>query len=510
MAARAMRSFKLRSAWGMSALGNIGKYELRRQIGRGAMGIVYEAFDTVIERRVALKMLRTEIFPAEQLPEVRARLKREAHSAGKLSHPNIVTIFDYGEHEGAPYIVMDLMEGEELSRSLDGGARIALGTVVRIMEQLLAALGYAHENGVVHRDVKPSNMFVLRDGTLKVVDFGLARVESSNLTETGAVLGTPAYMSPEQFLGVPVDARSDIFSAGVVLYQLLTGDRPFTGSPTTIMQKVLRQDPIEPSALNPTLSHTWDTIIKRALAKKPDDRLQSARQFGEWVRLAFEGKPLPQDAAIADADTTIRILSQESTVRIPARGTRRRKLAVASAAVAAVVMVVAGVAALLYRRSEAPTPAPAPVAASAPAQVPPVEKPQAVEKKERPRSVVAKPHPAPKPQPSPIVVVQPAPKVEPATKVALAAKPAAPAPKVQAAPPPLSGKVKSIDRNWGFLVAEVSQPGSLKLGDRLYAHLGDGRRVSMVVRRISGNLVSAIPEGQKISDDMLGASVSAK
>ena len=510
MAARAMRSFKLRSAWGMSALGNIGKYELRRQIGRGAMGVVYEAFDTVIERRVALKMLRTEIFPAEQLPEVRARLKREAHSAGKLSHPNIVTIFDYGEHEGAPYIVMDLMEGEELSRSLDGGARLGLGTVVRIMEQLLSALGYAHENGVVHRDVKPSNMFVLRDGALKVVDFGLARVESSNLTETGAVLGTPAYMSPEQFLGVPVDARSDIFSAGVVLYQLLTGDRPFTGSPTTIMQKVLRQDPIEPSALNPTLSHAWDTIIKRALAKKPDDRLQSARQFGEWVRLAFEGKPLPQDAAIADADTTIRILSQESTVRIPAPGTRRRKLAVASAAVAALVMVVAGVAALLYRRSEAPTPAPAPVAASAPAQVAPVEKPQAVEKKDRPRPVVAKPHPAPKPQPSPIVVVQPAPKVEPATKVALAAKPAASAPKVQAAPPPLSGKVKSIDRNWGFLVAEVSQPGSLKLGDRLYAQLGDGRRVSMVVRRISGNLVSAIPEGQKISDDMLGASVSAK
>src|SRR5882762_3066425 len=342
----------------MSGLGNIGKYELRRQIGRGAMGLVYEAFDTVIERRVALKMLRTEVFPAEQLPEVRARLKREAHSAGKLSHPNIVTIFDYGEHEGAPYIVMDLMEGEELARSLDGGSRVALATVVRIMEQLLGALGYAHENGVVHRDVKPSNMFVLRDGTLKVVDFGLARVESSNLTETGAVLGTPAYMSPEQFLGVPVDARSDIFSAGAVLYKLLTGDRPFTGSPTTIMQKVLRQDPIEPSALNPTLSHAWDTIVKRALAKKPDDRLQSARQFTDWVRLAFEGKPLPQDAAIAEEATTVRMLSQESTLRIPAPGSRRRKLVVAGAATAAVVVVVAGIAALLYRRGEVPAPPP--------------------------------------------------------------------------------------------------------------------------------------------------------
>jgi serine/threonine-protein kinase len=495
----------------VSGLGNIGKYELRRQIGRGAMGIVYEAFDTVIERRVALKMLRTEVFPAEQLPEVRARLKREAHSAGKLSHPNIVTIFDYGEHQGAPYIVMDLMDGEELSKSLDGGARMALGTVVRVMEQLLSALAYAHDNGVVHRDVKPSNMFVLRDGTLKVVDFGLARVESSNLTETGAVLGTPAYMSPEQFLGVPVDPRSDIFSAGVVLYQLLTGDRPFTGSPTTIMQKVLRQDPIEPSALNPTLSHAWDTIIKRALAKKPDDRLQSARQFAEWVRIAFEGKPLPREAAIADADTTIRILSQESTVRIPAAGSRRRSLVVAGAAAAGVVVVVAGVAALLYRRTEAPAPPPPPVAASTPVQPAPaqpapvqsarapVERPKPVEKKERPRPVVAK-APPPNAPAAPIVVVQPAPKVEPTPKVALAPKPAA----------PLSGKVKSIDRNWGFLVAEVSQPGALKLGDRIYAHLGDGRRVSMVVRRISGNLVSATPEGQKISDDMLGASVSTK
>src|SRR5262249_60967367 len=128
----------------MSGLGTIGKYELRRQIGRGAMGVVYEAFDTVIERRVALKMLRTEVFPAEQLPEVRARVKREAHSAGKLSHPHIVTIFDYGEHEGAPYIVMDLMDGEELSKSLEGGARMALAMVARIMEQLLSALAYAH------------------------------------------------------------------------------------------------------------------------------------------------------------------------------------------------------------------------------------------------------------------------------------------------------------------------------------------------------------------------------
>ena len=201
----------------MSGLGRVGKYELRHQIGRGAMGVVFEAYDTVIERRVALKMLRTDVFAPEQLHDVRVRFKREAHSAGRLSHPNIVTIFDYGEHEGAPYIAMDLMTGEELSRSLESGARMALPQVVRVMEQLLGALGYAHEAGIVHRDVKPSNVFVLRDGSIKMVDFGLARIEASNLTETGTLLGTPAYMSPEQFLGLPVDARSDVFSAGVIL-----------------------------------------------------------------------------------------------------------------------------------------------------------------------------------------------------------------------------------------------------------------------------------------------------
>src|SRR5918994_6214096 len=154
------------------------------------MGVVFEAYDTVIERRVALKMLRTDVFAPEQLTDVRARFKREAHSAGRLSHPNIVTIFDYGEHEGAPYIAMDLMNGEELSRSLESGARMPLPQVVRVMEQLLGALAYAHEAGIVHRDVKPSNVFVLRDGSIKMVDFGLARVEASNLTETGTLLGT--------------------------------------------------------------------------------------------------------------------------------------------------------------------------------------------------------------------------------------------------------------------------------------------------------------------------------
>jgi eukaryotic-like serine/threonine-protein kinase len=476
------------------SLGTIGKYELRHQIGRGAMGIVYEAFDTVIERRVALKMLRTDVYAPEQLADVRARFKREAHSAGRLSHPNIVTIFDYGEHEGAPYIAMDLMTGEELSRSLESGARMALPQVVRVMDQLLAALAYAHDAGVVHRDIKPSNVFVLRDATIKVVDFGLARIESSNLTETGTLLGTPAYMSPEQFLGLPADARSDIFSAGVLLYQMLTGDRPFTGSPSTIMQKVLRQDPVEPSVLNPTLSASWDTLIKRALAKKPDDRLQSARQFSESVRLVFEGKPLPFAPELS-ADQTVRI---DATVRIAPPRAPRRKLPLIALASAAVAGMAAGGVALYYRSGATPPPASlarVSVTPEAPAALKPAPKPKAAEKKP---AKVERPAPPRAPVAEAKVPPSPAPvlaKVEPAPAAPAAAR---------------AGKVVSLERNWGYLVVESTDPGAVNVGDRLYANLGNGRRVPIVVRRISGNLVSAVPDGQKISDDMLGAFVTAK
>ena len=480
----------------MSGLGRVGKYELRHQIGRGAMGVVYEAFDTVIERPVALKMLRTDVFAPEQLSDVRARFKREAHSAGRLSHPNIVTIFDYGEHEGAPYIAMDLMTGEELARSLESGARMALPQVVRVMEQLLGALAYAHDAGIVHRDIKPSNVFVLRDGTIKVVDFGLARIEASNLTETGTLLGTPAYMSPEQFLGLPVDARSDLFSAGVILYQMLTGDRPFTGSPSTIMQKVLRQDPVEPSVLNPTLSAAWDGLVKRALAKKPDDRVQSARQFAEYVRLVSEGKELPGSAPTGDATVII-----DATVRIAPASSGKSRRGVWAGLSAAVVLVAAGAAAWMYRPAQVPAPAQpvaqapsAPVAAApTPEKAAPKAK-KAAEKKER----VAKAEP-------------PAPKPAPAETAPVAKATPSPAPAPTPAPRPVrAAKVVSLDRTWGFVVVEAPDPGALKIGDRLFAHLADGRQVPMVVRRISGNLVSAVPEGQKISDDMLGASVTAK
>lgn len=248
------------------------------------MGTVYEGFDPVIGRRVAIKALRTTLFEASQMPTVLDRFRREAQSAGGLSHPNIVTIHDFGQDMDIPYIVMEFISGADLGKALSSGVRFSVDEIGRMMLQLLDALGAAHDSGVVHRDLKPANIFLRDDGSLKVVDFGIAHVESSNLTRTEVMLGTPAYMSPEQCLGSDVDQRSDLFSAGVILYELLAGERPFTGSLVTVTHKILNLDPVPPTAINAALAPTWDRLVARALSKDRAGRFESARQFSDAIR----------------------------------------------------------------------------------------------------------------------------------------------------------------------------------------------------------------------------------
>ena len=252
----------------------LGKYEIRGELGQGAMGIVYDGFDPMIGRRVALKTVRREQLDRAEVEEILARFKREAQAAGRLNHPNVVQIYEYGEDEGTAFIAMEFVEGRELRDHFDASERFPMAEIVRIMGQLLEALDYSHKNGVVHRDIKPANIILLKDGTVKVADFGIARIESSNLTQAGSVLGTPSYMSPEQFMGQTVDGRSDLFSAGVILYQFLTGEKPFTGALTTIMHKVLKEDPAAPSELNVQVPRPFDALIRKALAKRPDERFQ--------------------------------------------------------------------------------------------------------------------------------------------------------------------------------------------------------------------------------------------
>ena len=203
----------------------LGKYEIKRPLGRGAMGTVYEGWDPIIARRVAIKTVRLPDHSDDaETQEALTRFRREAQAAGRLTHPNIVGVFDYGETNDLAYIVMEFVDGPPLKNVLDKQERFALPDVIRVMDDLLTGLQFSHDRGVVHRDIKPANVMLTSAGQAKIADFGIARIESSSMTQAGTLLGTPAYMSPEQFMGQVVDARTDIYSAGVLLYQLLTGD----------------------------------------------------------------------------------------------------------------------------------------------------------------------------------------------------------------------------------------------------------------------------------------------
>ncbi|OGA32126.1 MAG: cag pathogenicity island protein Cag6 [Betaproteobacteria bacterium RIFCSPLOWO2_12_FULL_64_23] len=308
----------------------LGKYELRRELGRGAMGVVYEAFDPSIERIVALKTIRSDQLESAEGQDVVGRFQREAKAAGRLNHPNIVSIYDFGEDNGTSFIAMEFVSGRELKSYFDNNERFPMADIVRVMSQLLDALEYSHQYGVVHRDIKPANIILLPDGRAKVADFGIARIESSQYTQAGTVLGTPAYMSPEQFMGQTVDGRSDIFSAGVVLYQFLSGERPFSGTATTIMHKVLMEDPLPPSTLNVQVPKPFDAVIKKAMAKRPEERFQTAREFAEAIRAAAAGKAPPDPdatvvATVVNAAATGRSAPPETAAVSSAAPAPRRK-----------------------------------------------------------------------------------------------------------------------------------------------------------------------------------------
>src|SRR5580698_1131563 len=280
----------------MSAVESLGKYEIRRQLGRGAMGTVYEGFDPVIERIVAIKTVRVPEVADDETAEEIARFRREAQAAGRLTHPNIVGVFDYGETADLAYIVMEYVDGPPLKNLLDKNERFPVPRIMRIMTDLLNGLQFSHARGVVHRDIKPANVMLTSDGQAKIADFGIARIESSSMTQAGTVLGTPAYMSPEQFMGQVVDARTDIYSSGVLLYQLLTGERPFEGGMSAIMHKALNTDPPLPSQITVTCPQVFDAVVRKAMAKRPEERFQSATEFLEGLQAAAAGRPLPSGA----------------------------------------------------------------------------------------------------------------------------------------------------------------------------------------------------------------------
>lgn len=264
----------------------IGKYDILSILGKGAMGIVYKALDPDIDRKVAIKTIRFDLASEEtDTEEIMERFMREAQAAGKLTHPNIITIFDVGREEDLTYIVMQLIEGPSLQRLIAQGEKFSVSEVTKLMERVCKGLDYAHQNGIVHRDIKPGNILLDYNKRPYICDFGVARIDTSTLTQSGTAVGTPSYMSPEQVIGKKIDKRSDIFSIGCILYEILTGRRPFEAeSITTVIYKIINEEPPAISELKKGLPAGFEKIVTKALAKDPNDRYQNCKQLAEDLR----------------------------------------------------------------------------------------------------------------------------------------------------------------------------------------------------------------------------------
>ncbi|HRD85363.1 MAG TPA: serine/threonine-protein kinase, partial [Rubrivivax sp.] len=276
----------------------LGRYRLVKVLGQGAMGVVHEAVDTRLNRTVAIKtVLRTFVSNGTLAREYAARFEREAQAAARLAHPNVVTVHDFGDDDDKSYIVMEFVRGRELAQAFDQGERFPLPEAVRIMTELLAALDYAHRQGIVHRDVKPANVMLDESGHVKLADFGVARVADAltDRTMPGTLVGTPNYMAPEQIMGGAVGSRADIFAAGIILYQFLTGQRAFAGGGAfAVQRRIVQEDPPPPSTLNPLLPKGFDAIVAKALAKNPEHRHATAAAFAAELKQLLES--LPPDA----------------------------------------------------------------------------------------------------------------------------------------------------------------------------------------------------------------------
>ncbi|MGE5414211.1 MAG: serine/threonine-protein kinase, partial [Syntrophomonadaceae bacterium] len=380
----------------------LGRFQIASVLGQGAMGVVYLAHDPEIGRSVAIKTVRPESV-GESGPDVEARFLREAKLAGRLQHPNIVTIYDVGREGGVCFIAMEHVDGRPLTRLIGSGDALSLSAKIGIVRQVAEALGHAHERGVLHRDVKPGNILVGRDGRVKVTDFGIGKfteASTSNLTRAGHMIGSPAYMSPEQVKGEKLDGRSDLFSLGVVLYELLTGARPFPGeSITTLVYQILHTEPRDPLEWNSRLPVATRAVIARLLAKSPGDRPPDARAFiGELSRIEkIQRESEMTRRVVAGPGAAATAPASVSTVAAtpPDRGApgpsappppRRSAMPVLLALVAALVAVTL----LLLRERREPVPA----AATAPS-------PRAARAAEAAPTSIPSPEPPPTPAPQP-------------------------------------------------------------------------------------------------------------
>ncbi len=422
----------------------IGRYQVLEKVGKGGMGVLYRGFDPVLDREVAIKLMLTDF--NEDTEQMRPRFYREARAAAKLNHRNIVTIFEFAEESNIPYIVMEFLRGTPLGGRMNGKPPLSIDDKLNIVAQLCDGLSYAHEQGVVHRDVKPDNVFILEDGSVKLLDFGIAKLTSSNLTRQGDVLGSASYMSPEQVGGSDsVDGRADVFSTGVMLYELLTGHKPFEAdAPTAVILKILKDDPTPIEKWTPGLPPQLVAAVMKALAKRPEDRWSTAAALGAELQLIRRAVPASQSTAELDEtrfastqmmkalhDDLQKLRDQEKTggtaVAVGAAAASARdavqpeetpggnKMLVP--AILGLVVVLGAGGYFMFGRSApaepaaaiattAPATTPAPAAATTPAPaVTPAATPAAPETPAAPRATDVVPASAPKPVAAPLVPV---------------------------------------------------------------------------------------------------------
>lgn len=264
---------------------DFGKYQFVSELGEGAMGKVCKCFDPDFHRMVAIKTVHKELLNDVASAEFRERFRNEMRAVGKLTHPNIVSVFDAGEKDSCPYFVMEYVDGEELKHLLDEKVPFGIQQSISIIKGVLRGLSSVHANGITHRDLKPANIFISnQDGNAKIADFGIAKLDNSDMTQIGTIIGSPKYMAPEQCIGEPVDARADLFAIGIIFYELLTGEYCFQGETiSAITQKILNVDPDPPSKFNPNVPRSIDQVLKKALSKRAGDRFQSALEFLEAI-----------------------------------------------------------------------------------------------------------------------------------------------------------------------------------------------------------------------------------
>jgi serine/threonine protein kinase len=341
-------------AYGIPA--QIGRYQVLDRVGQGGMGVLYRAIDPTLDREVAIKLMIGDF--ADDLEQLRPRFEREARAIARLQHRNIVTVFEFADAAGTPYIVMEFLRGTSLSARAKADPPLTIVEKLDIVAQLCDGLGYAHDQGIVHRDVKPANIFLLGDGSVKLLDFGIAKLTTSNLTRQGDVLGSPAYMSPEQIMGADtIDGRSDVFSAGVVLYELLAGRRPFEGDTTpTIVMKILNAEPPSLDAIDAAIPAPVAQAVARALEKEPAKRFATATDFARELhalRRSLAGELTPLPSAIIGAQTLTGGASPSTTASsVPPRRTWPVVAGIGGAVVAAAVLLAIGVGRSTSRATE--------------------------------------------------------------------------------------------------------------------------------------------------------------